>query len=171
MLQRAALSWWQCASRSLCHQANAARRSPQLSSTLGRTPGSRGSHALRIHFSYRASSSQAAWRATGAVAAGSTRLGIVGIPAAARQQPAPGGANGQLPKRYAGNHRCPGRPASHSVCRACRRSSSCALRRPSPRRQSECTPRRVSRSGSASQNRAMVQGWGWFSPAPFRGAA
>ncbi len=26
---------WQCASRILCHHANAARRSPQLSSTLG----------------------------------------------------------------------------------------------------------------------------------------
>ena len=35
MLRRAALSWWQCASRILCHHANAARRSPQLSSTLG----------------------------------------------------------------------------------------------------------------------------------------
>ena len=37
MLRRAALSWWQCASRILCHHANAARRSPQLSSTLGVT--------------------------------------------------------------------------------------------------------------------------------------
>ena len=35
MLRRAALSWRQCASRILCHHANAARRSPQLSSTLG----------------------------------------------------------------------------------------------------------------------------------------
>ena len=35
MLRRAALSWWQCASRILCHHANAARRSTQLSSTLG----------------------------------------------------------------------------------------------------------------------------------------
>ena len=29
------MSWWQCASRILCHHANASRRSPQLSSTLG----------------------------------------------------------------------------------------------------------------------------------------
>ena len=35
MLRRAALPWWQCASRILCHHANAARRSTQLSSTLG----------------------------------------------------------------------------------------------------------------------------------------
>ena len=35
MLRQAALAWWQCASRILCHHANAARRSPQLSSTLG----------------------------------------------------------------------------------------------------------------------------------------
>ena len=35
MLRQAASSWWQCASRILCHHANAARRSPQLSSTLG----------------------------------------------------------------------------------------------------------------------------------------
>ena len=35
MLRQAALSWWQCASRSLCHHANAACRSTQLSSTLG----------------------------------------------------------------------------------------------------------------------------------------
>ena len=37
MLRQAALAWWQwqCASRILCHHANAARRSTQLSSTLG----------------------------------------------------------------------------------------------------------------------------------------
>ena len=35
MLRQAALPWWQCASRILCHHVNAARRSPQLSSTLG----------------------------------------------------------------------------------------------------------------------------------------
>ena len=29
------MPWWQCASRILCHHANAARRIPQLSSTLG----------------------------------------------------------------------------------------------------------------------------------------
>ena len=40
MLRQAALSWWQCASRILCHHANAARRSPQLSSTLGCKPSS-----------------------------------------------------------------------------------------------------------------------------------
>ena len=37
MLRQAALPWWQCASRILCHHVNAASRSPQLSSTLGRS--------------------------------------------------------------------------------------------------------------------------------------
>ena len=42
MLRQAALPWWQCASRILCHHANAARRSPQLSSTLARAFHHRG---------------------------------------------------------------------------------------------------------------------------------
>ena len=46
MLRQAALSWWQCASSILCHHANASRRSPQLSSTLGRASRHRDLHAL-----------------------------------------------------------------------------------------------------------------------------
>ena len=42
MLRQATLAWWQCASRILCHHANAARRSPQLSSTLARAFHHRG---------------------------------------------------------------------------------------------------------------------------------
>ncbi len=42
MLRLAALAWWQCASRILCHHVNAARRSPQLSSTLARALRHRG---------------------------------------------------------------------------------------------------------------------------------